>query len=153
MVGMLAMALSLVSCGGGPHSCTAVGCEDGVSFSLSGAPSVWKAGHYVIQLTGEGARKLCSFDISSDPGSAFAGVTCDNGSPGFFVGSSPDAPPSQIMLSFSSHPKTLSVAVSRDGTDLLNETSPPLSYAESQPNGPDCGPPCRLASYSLILTA
>jgi hypothetical protein len=123
------------------HSCTDIGCASGLTVNVRPASGTWADGDYELSAGAE----QCTFSIPRDVPSVGSGtLDC-------YRRTSGGVGPSGLQLTFEGTPETLAVVLTRDGTAILDETSTP-SYAESQPNGPDCGPHCRQGSLDLVVT-
>lgn len=123
------------------HSCTDIGCASGLTLSLRLASGSWADGDYELSAGAE----HCTFSIPRDVPAVGSGtLDC-------YRRTSGEVGPSGLQLRFEGTPETLAVALTRDGAPLFDESSTP-SYAESQPNGPDCGPHCRQGSVDLVVT-
>lgn len=149
-------------------ACTDVGCLDGVWVTAAPASGEWPAGDYELELTLDGSTQKCGFHLPDDLPTAGRVTTLDCGqgiqagleqrsechetTSGNAVSQSCTPLPDQYELRFSlqSKPKSLGIALSRDGNVFFNDSVAP-SYQISEPNGPECGPTCRQAHVDLTL--
>jgi hypothetical protein len=148
VLGVASFALGNVACEL-EHSCTDIGCESGVSVSVTSESGAWRAGEYQLQLTLDDETAACDFALPDDQpvaGSA-ASIECGHGVrlelrmlSGGEVG--------ELYLGVRAQPKTLKVELSRDGAMVLDE-SQTLTYQRQQPNA-GCEPICHraLAAFS-----
>ncbi len=150
------------------HSCTEIGCANGVGLSILPAGGSWPAGAYQLDLGLDDLAGTCDFSVPEDlpAGGSATSFTCIEGvtimlqqvfvcrsiSEGGAVSQScePVADQYELTLSAFGEPTTLTLVLSRDAEELLSENRA-LTYTESRPNGPDCEPLCRQAQLELTF--
>jgi hypothetical protein len=164
----LGLAVLASGCEVFTHSCTEIGCLDGVTLELTPGGGTFADGNYTLELIAETTRSACRFAIpDSTPSQGTVGtVDCDLGLDAFIqqaaectemrtadaVSESCRPLPGQFTLNaqLQATPETLAVRLVRDGVSLVEQTLTP-AYETSRPNGPDCDPECRQAQVSLEL--
>lgn len=151
VVGVAALLQSGTACDD-THSCTLVGCVNGVSVTLGTGSGAWQEGEYAVELSLDDEQVSCAFAVPEDSPVTGSSTTLDCG-PGItalLMSRGSTANDFDVQLSSYSEPKTLTVSLSHDGAEILS-SSPPVVYIESQPNGPDCEPVCRQARVELTV--
>lgn len=167
--GVLFSALALAGCevvGGGV--CTLVGCSDGVHGTVAPESGVWEEGEYRLEVVPDGAKSTCQFAVPADLpksgtittldcGSAatatlWARTECTTTQHGDAVSHTCDPLPDQyeLQVDIDGTPSKLAVRLTR-GSDTVLDDSRTLSYEETSPNGPECGPTCRQAGFELSV--
>jgi hypothetical protein len=151
-----------------PHSCTEIGCGDGVSVTLAFADRRWPNGEYVFEVVLDDVTHTCAFswpveqptpggiDVPCDPGELEAflrqEVKCTEQRTADAVTQSCALLDGQysLQLSRAGTPKSLELHATRDG-ERLKDLALDLEYSEERPNGPDCEPLCWQSSQELQL--
>ncbi|MCC6646003.1 MAG: hypothetical protein IT374_10585 [Polyangiaceae bacterium] len=130
------------------RSCTAIGCVDGFSVTVTSS-GAWPAGEYVVKVVADGVTTTCSATLPLTQSST---SVCSG--PGVQVGLSgsllPASQQSISTVSLSSTPKAVAIEITRDGASIGARTYAP-SYVTSRPNGPECEPICTNASDTLAV--
>lgn len=119
----------------GAMACTEIGCEDGFTLSLKAANADFTAGEYTVTADIGGAMESCTISIGS-----MVDSTCN----ALFIMSN------QIDILYGGTPASVGVVITRDGTEVHNQTYTP-QYMEVQPNGEGCPPICKQASAEVTL--
>ena len=151
-----------------PHSCTEIGCGDGVSLELAFADHLWPDGAYEIEVALDDVEHVCTFswpEAAPERGSVRS-VGCEPSTLGASISQETDCTGTDqgnvslpcrplvglygLHLAAPGTPKRLQLRATRDG-ELLTEQALDLVYSVDQPNGPDCGPVCRESSHALQL--
>lgn len=132
---LLALPAIAASCDGVGTACTEIGCDDGITLTVSPASGLI-AGVYSVSVSGTGESTSCSLTV--DNAAQVTDTTCDliDNTAGSFT----------VVLH--SSPETLTITIDRDGTELGKEDITP-SYTTVQPNGPECEPTCHQADVSM----
>lgn len=164
----LALASSVAGCEVFTHSCTEVGCSDGVMLEVRTGQGGLADGSYVFDLEAGAQNHTCSFVVPDDlpeRGSlqqiectprldVFLGPAsvCTEQRRGDAVSESCMLVPGQFVLqaNVQGTPPELELRLSRDGT-LLAEQTLTAVYETTRPNGPDCEPECRIATVEVTL--
>jgi hypothetical protein len=168
IVPLLSFALLAGGCDVFTHSCTHIGCLDGVTLELKPVEAGFAGGQYTLELLADRERAACSFAIPDSlpqPGSATS-IDCDPGLGAFIqqvavctetrtadaISQSCRPLPGRHTLSaqLQATPRSLEVRLVRDGATLIEHALTP-TYETSHPNGPDCDPACHQASITLDL--
>jgi hypothetical protein len=130
-----------VSCSS--HDCTAMGCTDNDTISFALVPTSGAdvpPGTYVVAVTTDKG----SSTLSCTRPPTVAMYQCDGSTTSvggnYDTGACPEGK-GCIDVWISTHPATLDIVVSRDGSELTRRSLTP-SYTVLQPNGPECGPAC-----------
>jgi hypothetical protein len=149
-------------------ACSDVGCNDEASFTLRAPENHWDDGAYSLEIRFDDADYQCAFMVPDDlPSTGIdraldcmpfldAYLTperkCETQKNGNSESVTCTPVPDQyyVQASVVGTPRTLNVALQRNGSALLVDTRT-LSYSATQPNGPDCGPTCRQASSEFTL--
>lgn len=138
--------------------CTEIGCDDGLSLSLSTHDDVRVAGQYVLELDFDDKSYVCTIDIP---------ITCEPAMDGFVSANYDSAPkecseeiddenvsdfcaPWPINIFKRGTPGTLDVRVICDGVQIFESSQEPV-YHEERPNGPHCGPVCKTTRVELTM--
>ena len=149
------------------NGCTQIGCSDGVSIVLHKA-SPWMDGAYVFRFEADGHGTNCTASFpqdlpleqqtkllecdpvhevtlsnevacmderSRDVSSQVCGTLTDRW---------------MLQTGTASTPRKVSVSVTRDGERLLSK-SVEMKYELVFPNGPDCGPGCKLGAVDVTM--
>jgi hypothetical protein len=155
-----------------PHSCTAIGCSDGVFAELGFSDRLWPVGAYTLELQLDGRKRVCSFSFPADqpPRGTIGNVSCEPRDPGLnlsieqnshCVEERSEASTSQAcepiagqyslrLQVLGSTPAHLQLRLERDAV-LVRQQDLTLNYVENQPNGPDCAPLCRQSNLQIRL--
>ncbi|HEX2880085.1 MAG TPA: hypothetical protein VHO25_11200 [Polyangiaceae bacterium] len=149
-------------------SCTELGCSDNVSVRVTPRDQAWQEGEYQLALTLDDLTGTCNFTLPDDlpPRGSSSSIPCldeveigiqqlaecTTGDEGGNISQSCQPIPDRHELTISAYakPTQLSLTLSRDGAQLINE-SRTLSYITSRPNGPDCEPECDQAQVDLTF--
>ena len=145
------------------HSCTDIGCGDGVSIVVSPESNVWQEGSYTVELELDGSRRSCNFSIPADlpPTGSVTSLECGlleqlaectSVRQGDAVSQSCSPIPNQhrLVLDAQGQPASVTVTLKRDDAVLLSHEDE-FRYVETRPNGPDCGPVCRNATVQATF--
>ncbi len=145
------------------HSCSEIGCVNGVDVRIAPDGNVWQDGDYVVELSLEGAVSSCAFSIPEDLPARGQDTSLDCGylsqlaacrevrtSDAISQVCEPIEGEYELRLTAWSEPSSLELTLTRDG-DVVLEHSKKLVYRESTPNGPECAPVCRNASVELTF--
>lgn len=145
IAGMLVVSAAGAGCSDS-KACTAIGCFDGVSVQVTAR--VWRPGEYTVAVTGDGLDESCTFSVAEGGTIELGGCTGEG------AGLAPHLTSqtfSGVELALGNqHPARITIGVTRNGSEVASQ-SQALAYSESQPNGPDCGPPCRMATGYVIV--
>jgi hypothetical protein len=158
----------------GGKSCTAIGCSDQATIDFQSTTGGWSPGMYELSVNGAGdagdaGEQQCVLAIPDSPPptsllvatctgnlglSLEADSTCTTSQNGNAVGESCTPVPGHfhLTLTIAGTPVQFGLTLSRDGQQVFGTTVTP-SYHDFQPNGPECGPPCRQASAQLSVAA
>jgi hypothetical protein len=167
---VLAVAGALVTHGAcETHQCTEIGCGDAATLTLRTADGTLPDGAYTLSLDVEGQTHTCAFaapgDLPTEPGriatascdselrvEVLPEVVCTEHRSGDAVSQSCTPVPDHwyFATALQGTPAGFTLAVERDGRELLNEQRA-LNYRDEQPNGPGCEPICRQAGVELTL--
>jgi hypothetical protein len=170
-VGLWWMALLLfVACDHNPfggHSCTEIGCGDGLAVTLRTQDNSWPGGRYAFEFTFDGELHECAIDLPgglpASPG-ATAMLPCEPQLDALFTPHTVCPPASDttspactlipdkwlVQANKSGTPDVLRVRVTRDAESVLEASERP-TYETSRPNGPDCEPECENSHVELKL--
>jgi len=153
------------------HTCTEIGCVDGLSLALRTADGTWFNGSYALTFDVDGKLHTCEMilprdrpatgsltELSCDPALGWRKptleevTTCQQQTNPGSVSQSCEPIPGHLSLHVfvPDAPQRVKVGVSRDGVTLLEQTVTP-NYVESRPNGEDCEPLCRSATATVML--
>jgi hypothetical protein len=153
------------------HSCTEIGCRDSASLSLQTADNHWTSGDYELTIVAGDTSTTCTFRLPEDlpPMGSPKPLNCDPS-----IGSdvsvlsqvytctetrtkdavsqscTPVADEYTLEVMLPGTPSDVVLRLDRDGTTLVDQTQA-LTYKESRPNGPDCGPVCQQASVVVAV--
>lgn len=131
------------------RACTAMGCVDGfhVEVTSSGA---WQPGAYVVTVVADGVTTTCSatFPLTASSRAECSGQGVQVGLSGSML---PATAQSISHVALTSAPKSVAVAITRDGVSIASRVYTP-TYKTSRPNGPDCEPTCTSATDTLGVT-
>lgn len=127
--------LSTLGCDSDTSNCTLLGCaEDGLVIELT-SPSGIPAGSYRITAAstdGTIGLKQCDFVLPSN-------------------GTDPDCRVGESGVSWPDfEPTALTVILARNG-EPAHSGEHTVTYTESRPNGPECGPVCRVGRLTISL--
>ncbi|MBW2528870.1 MAG: hypothetical protein JRI23_32140 [Deltaproteobacteria bacterium] len=144
-----ALLLSVAACGdgdpddvGGGEACTLLGCSDSLNLMIE-PPEIFAAGAYTLALSNaDGLDESCDFDLSSECSGAACMQECSLGQ--VFA--------TELLISLSGNPASVTIVVTRDGTEIFSDTVTP-EYEARYPNGEDCdrNPQCYQATVVVSL--
>jgi hypothetical protein len=164
---LLTTGLAVAGCEGITHSCTLIGCLDGLGIEVRSGQGGLADGRYALDLTAQQAH-ACTFTVPDDlpaRGSAHqvectpeldvllqGASVCMEQRRGNAVSESCTPVAGQFVLQarVQGTPRSVELRVDRDGTTLFAQTLTP-AYETTHPNGPDCEPECRVASLEVTL--
>lgn len=136
------------------HACTAVGCGSSLDVTLTPASGVLPDGVYLITVDRDGDEIACSFRLPDDVSESgdVGYVECAGDASEMQVVLQPRAGANNavVELHIAGAPQQLGIEATRDGRSILSRQLQP-SYTTSYPNGPECGPACPHADFSLTL--
>lgn len=168
---VVACLLAASSCVPLGKSCTEIGCIDGASVTIRSSDGNWPEGSYVLTLGVDEATHACAFKLPehlpSSGGQAQLSCEPDLGYPGASIDQdgecqehrdedsvsqscTPIAGQYTLRVGVSGTPATLDLALTRDGSALVDETVN-LMYTATRPNGEGCDPLCHQASTALTF--
>ena len=132
------------------HSCTELGCEQGVKDDFT----YREAGNYVFDVVVDGTKTVCTARLPLDSSTSASGASgCDT--EGVYLGLvGSQLPPAEQYISgihlATISAKNMSIVATRDGV-LLGESSVVIPYKTTPgPNGEGCEPSqCTFASYTF----
>lgn len=145
-------SVTLAACGpvgNNARECTEIGCTDGLTLRLLADEDDFEVGTYAVSITADGEQTDCSFEIKSDCAGADICVGEEDCNAGYPLSASD---PSEVTLLVGGAPADVTVVVTLDGQEIVNETTQP-EYMEVQPNGEGCPPICNQATMELTLSA
>lgn len=153
------------------RACTEIGCLDSASLRLQTADNHWEDGDYELTVVVGDTSTACSFSLPDDFPSTGSPqpLTCD-ASIGYEVpvlsqvhtctetqtddavsqSCTPVADEYTLEIGLPGTPSSVEIQLERDGATLVDDTQA-LSYKETRPNGPGCGPVCRQASVVVAV--
>ncbi len=159
------------------HSCTEMGCGDGVGVKLTTPDDRWSAGVYSLDVHIGDEHHLCEVQFSesasngSDGSIPFICQSESDATASFSAAFTPvvecverrerngDAVseactrvPESWFIALASYgtPSSLSMELRQDGVVLFQKNIQP-KYEEYRPNGPDCEPVCRQAQLEFLI--
>jgi hypothetical protein len=132
--------------------CTQIGCMDGLTLTTPiqyAGQNIWKPGHYRFDFVINGQKEHCTGVLPLKP-CDYPSLTCTSSA--IMITESGCALPAEAQgfgdISLPVDTETLSLTITRDG-HIISEGSWKPAYKISQPNGPQCEPICKQASYPL----
>lgn len=162
MTALAGLVLNGAACELG-HSCTDIGCGNGVAMVVHPESHTWREGTYTVEIALDDDLRSCRFSVPEDLPATGATSSfecglleqlaeCNEVRNGDAVSQSCELVPGayRLVLNTYGEPANLGVSVARDGDTLLSHEQT-LRYTESRPNGPECGPVCRWASVELTF--
>jgi hypothetical protein len=115
---------------------------------------LFEPGRYDVRLIRASEETLaCYFVVTNDWAEcALSGhcVTESSCNAGYLVGYAGYGIPDEVGIGYPLIEDTVAVSVKRDGIPVGNATFVP-AYKTIQPNGPECGPTCRIGEDSLFV--
>lgn len=159
---LVGVVLWISSCGSDDpetQTCTAIGCNDGVSISIPsvalGEPGGLSSDLYDIEIEYDGVRRACS----GYPAERETPFRCDgaNDLRAVVQGGGGTSPGGLLLRLDNVTPETISVVVRRSSNaqasaELASAVLEP-AYTTWYPNGPACDAPCRQAHLQLDESA
>ena len=162
---------ALPGCGEETLTCTGASCEDRAAVEITGPADAWVAGPYTldVRLTGEHhctfampARVLVpgtSVPLECAPSLGTVGLSPVYQSQAVTAclprsdAGAPSCPAQSYRIAIvrtDASANRVEIRLARGGDVLLDEARP-FDYEVLQPNGPECGPTCRLATVPFTL--
>lgn len=131
--------------------CTQIGCENGVIFNLD-HDKQWRAGNYMVYVTMDRKTYACKGELPLKPCGEGASFVCS--APDVSIGESGCALPKEqhglSRIKLDGTPQKVIVRMTYEGKPMVTKTLYP-TYDTTQPNGPQCEPVCKSATYRLLL--
>lgn len=151
------------------QTCTLIDCSNAAHIEVR-REGPWQDGSYTLELSFDDEQRRCDFVVPDDLPSAgsLASLDCGDGVDALLgqrrkctstsstdgnsgSGSCTPIPDEyEVSLALTGNPKTVNVALSRDGAIILSDSRAP-KYERDYPNGSDCDEGCTQAGYALTF--